>query len=96
MFEFPVKRPSPRRTVLRLGEDMGLPQEERGLPRRGNIRQGELEDGFCGVSGPPRRGFACLGKPLRLGEGRLPLGEPVIALRSVFMACLGSISLPGL
>ena len=38
-----------------------------------------------GVSGPPRRGFARLGIALRLGEGRLRLGEPVI----VFMACHG-------
>ena len=27
----PIGHPSPRRTVLRLGEDMELPQEERGL-----------------------------------------------------------------
>ena len=48
------------------------------------------------VFGPPRRGFARLGEPLRLGEGRLCLGEPVTVLRHVFMACLGSVSWPGL
>ena len=37
-----------------------------------------------------------IGKPLRLGEGRLCLGEHVIVLRPVFMACLGSVSWPGL
>ena len=42
------------------------------------------------VFGPPRRGFARLGEPLRLGEGRLCLGEPVTVLTHVFMACLGS------
>ena len=31
MFEFLSGRHSPRRTVLRLGEEMRLPQEERGL-----------------------------------------------------------------
>ena len=83
---------------------MGLPQEEKGLRlgegnvrlgegvplRRGNVHLGEPEDGFCGVSGPPRKGFACLGKC------RLHLGEPVIALRPMFMAYLGSVSWPGL
>ena len=31
MFEFLVGRSSLKRTMLRLGEDMGLPQKERGL-----------------------------------------------------------------
>ena len=64
MFEFIIWRPSPRRTVLYLGEDMGLPQEEKGssprrrkcspkrkgAPRRGNVLLGEPKDGFRGVS----------------------------------------------
>ena len=41
-------------------------------------------------------GFACLGEPLRLGEGRLRLGELVTVLRPMFMACLGLVSWPGL
>ena len=45
MFEFPFERPSPRRTVLRLGEDMGLPQEERGVRLgEGSVR---LAKGVC-------------------------------------------------
>ena len=83
--------------MLHLDEDMELPQEEKGL-RLGEggvslgerVRLGEPKDGFCGVSGPPRRGFACL------GEGRLCLGELVTALRPLFMTYLGSVSWPGL
>ena len=40
-----------------------------------------------GVFGQPR---------LCLGKGRLRLGEPVIVLRPVFMACLGLVSWPSL
>ena len=39
-------------------------------------------------------GFARIGEPLHLGEGRLLLCELVIVLRLVFMACLGSVSWP--
>ena len=79
--------------VLRLGEDMSLPQGE----RQGNVRLGELEDRKWGVFGPPRHeAFARLCEPLFLGEGRLHLGEPVTVLRHVFMACLGLISWPSL
>ena len=46
-----------------------------------------------GVSSLPRRGFARLGEPLRLGEGRLRLGEPVTVLGLVFVACLESVLL---
>ena len=62
----------------------------RGLPRRGYVRLGEHEDRKLRVSSLPRRGFA------RLGEGRLRLGKPMSVLRSVFMACLGSVSWPDL
>ena len=31
---------------------------------------------------------------VRLGKGRLRLGEPVIVLRPLFMACLGSVLWP--
>ena len=40
--------------------------------------------------------LVCLGEPLLLGKGRLRLGEPVNALRPMFMACLGSILWLGL
>ena len=80
--------------MLHLGEDMGLPQEKKGLcVGEGSLRlgkgvsQGEPENGFYGVSSPPMRGFTHLGKPLCLSEGRLGLGEPMTALRPVFMAC---------
>ena len=49
----------------------------KGLPRGGNVRLGEPEDGFCGIFG-----MLCLSK------GKLRLVEPVIVLRLVFMACL--------
>ena len=51
MFEFLL-------CVLLLGEDMRLPQEERGL-RLGevSVRLGKHEDKFLGFSGSPRRGL---------------------------------------
>ena len=49
---------------------------------------------FLGFSRPPRRYFSPLGKPLRLDEGRLCLGEPMTMLRPVFMAYLGLVSWP--
>ena len=55
--------------VLRLGEDMRLPQEERGLHLGEGcvhlgegVRLGDLEDRKWGVSGPPRRGFCSPGR----------------------------------
>ena len=46
--------------VLCLGEDMELPQKERGLRLgQGKVRLGEPEDEISGLSGPPRRG-CCL------------------------------------
>ena len=65
----------------------GSSPKRKGPPRGGDVCLGEPEDGFCGVSGPPRRSFASLGEPLRLGEGRLHLGKPMTMLRPVFMAC---------
>ena len=102
MFEFPVGRPSPRRGhEASLGRKGSLPRQRkcsprrRGPPRRGNVSLGEPEDGSFEVFGLHKQGFACLGKPLHLGEGRLRLGELVTTLRPVFMACLGSILGPG-
>ena len=53
---------------------------------------GELGEKGDGLSGPPMRGVAHLGEPLRLGEGRLCLGEPA----TVRGLCLGSVFWPGL
>ena len=69
--------------MLRQGHGVSRKKESsprrRSLPRRGYVCLGELEDKKCGVSGSPRRGFARLGEPLRLGEGSLRLGKPVNA-----------------
>ena len=72
--------------VLRLGEDMRLPHEERGYfprrrecsPRGGNVRLGEIEDRKWEFLVRLSEAFACLSEPRRLGEGRLRLSEPVI------------------
>ena len=96
MFEFPVERPSPRRGhEASLGRKGSFPGQMKCSPRRwgplrrGNVRLGEPEDGSYRVSGPPKRGFACLGEPLRLAE-------LMTMLRPMFMACLGSVSGSGL
>ena len=83
---------SPRRTSVRLGEGVNLPlkisttpRHREGPPRsRGPLRHGQLHLGEpgnmeCGLSGSPRRGFACLGEPLRLGGGGIRLGVPATA-----------------
>ena len=66
----PIGRPSPRLGQgASLGRKVSLPRRRRCSPRRGSFRLGEPKDKNWGVSGPPRRGFASLGK------GRLHLGE---------------------
>ena len=64
------------------------PPMRRGPPRRRLLRLGEPVDSRGGHSGSPRRSVAHLGEPLRLGEGRLYLGVPVM-VRSL---CLRPIS----
>ena len=45
--QVPIERPSPRQTMLRLGGDMELPREERGLCLgEGKVRLGELGEGI--------------------------------------------------
>ena len=50
------------------------PRHGEGPPKRRQLRLGELEDSGGGLFGPPRRGVAHLGKPLRIGGGKLRLG----------------------
>ena len=50
-----------------------LPRRREGSPRRrvpprcGHVLLGKPNDNECGLSGPPNRGVARLGEPLRLG-----------------------------
>ena len=96
IFEFCFNVSSPKRTSVRLGEGVNLPltiaatprcregpPKYGGLPRRGQLRLGEPRNMECGLSGPPKRRWA----------------TPRCAcdfLRPVFVACIGSISWPGL
>ena len=77
--------------MLCLGEDMRLPQEQRGLRLgEGSVLLGEGDRLGKGMFARPGEGR------LRLGEGRLCLGKPVTVLRLVFIACLGSVLWPSL
>ena len=68
----------------------------RGPPRSGHARLVELGDSGGGLSGSPRRDVACLGKPLRLGGGRLRLGVPVTIQGLCLLVCFGSVLWPDL
>ena len=80
-----------------------LPQEERGFRLGESVHLGE---GIFAYASPMMglveflvhlgEAFARLGELLHLREGRLRLGKPVIVLRPVFMACLGSVLWPSL
>ena len=76
--------------VLRVRSGKKRPKTRRSSPRRGNVRLGVPKDKIVESLVYLSEGFA------RLGKGRLPLGEPVTMLRSMFMAYWGSVSWPGL